>query len=219
MKIKAVIFDLDGTLIDSLKDIALSMNKVLQEFNLPTHKIEEYNYFVGDGAKVLTQNATPKNCDENTIEKVLERFKEVYDNAIYSNTKVYEGIYDLLDELQSLDLKLGILSNKPHEFTIKYAQKLLSDYDFKEIHGQREPYEKKPDPKLALEIISRFEINKDEVLYVGDTSTDIKTAKNANINSIGVTWGFRPKEELENEGATYIANTALDILDIIKNHK
>lgn len=216
---KGIIFDLDGTLIDSLTDIAMSMNKVLIEFGYPSYKIEEYNYFLGDGALVLTQNVLPKNSSQEQIQKVVQRFKEVYDLNVYDNTQPYDGILQLLKKLENEEIKLGILSNKPHEFTLKYAQKFFSHLNFEEIHGQKEHINKKPDPTGAINIANNFNLKCEEIFYVGDTSTDMKTASNANMKSIGVTWGFRPKEELEQHNATFIAHTPEEIFDIVMRFK
>lgn len=217
MKTKAVIFDLDGTLIDSLEDIALSMNDVLKEFNLPTHPLSAYNHFVGDGALYLVQRAVPKNSSEELIDTILIRYKEVYDRAIHHSTKPYDGIYELLTQLQTLPLKLGILSNKPHEFTLKYAQNLFNEFNFSEIHGQKEDVPKKPHPQGAFNIANAFNLESNEIFYVGDTPTDMFTAHNANMKSIGVLWGFRTKEELVEAKANFLAKEPLDILKIILN--
>lgn len=216
---KAVIFDLDGTLIDSLYDIAQSMNQVLSEFNYPIHDLDKYNYFVGDGALVLVQNALPQVCNDNQIQKVLARFKEVYDLSEHHNTKPYEGIYELLQSLQDAQIRLGILSNKPHKFTLKYAQTLFSDFNFEEVHGQKEDVEKKPDPAGAIHIAQQMQLHPNDICFIGDTATDIKTAHNANMKSIGVLWGFRPQEELEEHGAHFLAHTPSDILRIVLSLK
>ena len=212
---KGIIFDLDGTLINSLTDIALCMNEVLQQMQLPTHDIQQYNYFVGDGAWVLSQNVLPKNSQEHLVKEVFERFKKLYDENIYENTKPYDGIYELLQQLEQHSFKLGILSNKPHEFTLKYAKKFFSEYAFEEIHGQKKEAMKKPHPAGALHIAQAFGLQSQEIFYIGDTSTDMKTAYNAKMKSIGVTWGFRPKEELIEHGAHYIAHTPQEIFEIV----
>ncbi len=216
---KGVIFDLDGTLINSLTDIALCMNEVLTEFGHKTHPIEDYNYFVGDGALVLSQNALPKQISQEEVLKVFERFKEHYDQNIYDNTQPYEGILELLEKLEKEQFKLGILSNKPHQFTLAYAKKFFSHLNFQEIHGQKEHIEKKPDPTGALHIAQEFKLQPQEIFYVGDTSTDMKTAHNARMKSIGVAWGFRPIEELIEYKAHFIANSPQELFEIIMKEK
>lgn len=212
---KTIIFDLDGTLIDSLEDIAVCMNKVLEEMNIPTHKVEDYKYFVGGGISVLVENALAGH-DGSIKEEVTNRFKVIYDQKLHSKTLPYDGIYELLDELEKLDYNLGILSNKPHEFTIQYAQNLFSKYNFKEIHGQKSDIPKKPDPIAAINIAKSFDVPCKEVYFVGDTLVDMQTAKNAGMIGIGVLWGFRDAKELSEHGADFLVEHPLDILDVIK---
>ncbi len=216
MKNTAFIFDLDGTLIDSLLDIALCANKVLEEFSLPTHSLEDYKYFVGGGALVLIENCIPKGLGEDKVEAVLKRFIELYDTKLQNNTKPYDGIIELLSKLDEADIKIGILSNKPHEFTLEYAKKFFGNLNISEIHGQKEDVPKKPNPIAAINIAKSFDIPRENIYFVGDTSIDMKTAKGANMKAIGVSWGFRPVEELVENGADYIAKTPKDILSLIK---
>lgn len=215
MNNKAIIFDLDGTLIDSLEDIAVCMNQVLEELNLPTHKIDDYKYFVGGGISILVDNALDKNTSNETKELVTEKFKIVYDQKLHAKTLPYDGIYELLDELKRLDFKIGILSNKPHEFTIAYANSLFSKYEMKEVHGQKSHIAKKPDPIAAIQIAQSFDVPCEEVYFVGDTMVDMQTAVNAKMIGIGVLWGFRDEEELMSNGATFVVKHPLDILEIV----
>lgn len=215
MKNKAIIFDLDGTLIDSLEDIAVCMNQVLEELNLPSHKIDDYKYFVGGGISILVDNALDKNTSKETKELVTEKFKIVYDQKLHAKTLPYDGIYELLDELQKQDFKIGVLSNKPHEFTIAYTSNLFSKYEMKEVHGQKSHIAKKPDPIAAIQIAQSFDVPCEEVYFVGDTMVDMQTAVNAKMIGIGVLWGFRDEEELMSNGATYVVKHPLDILDIV----
>ena len=217
MKTKGIIFDLDGTLLDSLEEIAQSMNEVLKEFNLPTHPLSSYNQFVGDGALYLIQRAVPKKSSAQLIDSILTRYLEVYNQSLCDTTQPYEGIYELLKALNSLPIQLGILSNKPHLFTLKYAQTLFGEFNFSQVHGQKQDVPKKPHPQGALSIANAFNLASQEILFVGDTPTDIHTAHNANMKSIGVLWGFRTKEELQEAQADYLVQHPLEILDIIKN--
>lgn len=217
---KTIIFDLDGTLIDSLEDIAVCMNQVLKELDLPTHEMNDYKYFVGGGISILVDNALNalnKEISDELKEKVTQRFKEIYDQKLHAKTKPYEGIYELLDELVKLDYNIGILSNKPHEFTIAYAQSLFSKYNIPQIHGQKSDVPKKPDPIAAITIANSFNTPCEETYFVGDTMVDMQTAVNAKMIGIGVLWGFRDEEELMENGATFVVKHPLDILDIIKN--
>lgn len=216
MNKKAIIFDLDGTLIDSLKDIAISANLVLKEFNLPIHNLVEYKNFVGGGASVLVNNCVPKNSSEELKAKVLNRFKEIYDQEHHLNTKPYDGIYEVLEQLTKENIKIGILSNKPHYFTCKYVEEFFSDYNFLEVHGQKENIPKKPDPRVALEIAEAFNIQPKDIFFVGDSDVDIKTAINSKMIPVGVKWGFRGPKELIDNGAKYIVNTPKEILELFK---
>jgi phosphoglycolate phosphatase len=217
---KTIIFDLDGTLIDSLEDIAVCMNQVLKELNLPTHEMNDYKYFVGGGISILVENALNalnQEIADELKEIVTAKFKKIYDQKLHSKTKPYEGIYELLDELQKLDCNIGILSNKPHEFTVAYADSLFAKYNIKEVHGQKSDVPKKPDPIAAIAIANSFNTPCQEIYFVGDTMVDMQTAVNAKMIGIGVLWGFRDEKELNENGATFIVEHPLDILKIINN--
>lgn len=211
---KTVIFDLDGTLLDSIEDIASSMNKVLESLQLPTHKIEDYKHFVGGGVDILVENALSNQSKEIKYE-VIKRFKIEYDGKLHSKTLPYDGIYELLDELKKLDINLAVLSNKPHEFTVSYVNHFFKNYNFKEIHGQKKDVPKKPDPKAALDIVKCLDSSCENTYFIGDTKIDMQTAKSANMTAIGVLWGFRDEKELRDFGADFIVSNPLEILKII----
>lgn len=212
---KTVIFDLDGTLLDSIEDIASSMNKVLESLQLPTHKIEDYKCFVGGGVDILVENAL-NNQSKEIKDEVIKRFKIEYDGKLHSKTLPYDGIYELLDELKKLDINLAVLSNKPHEFTVSYVNHFFKNYNFKEIHGQKKDVPKKPDPKAALDIVKCLDSSCENTYFIGDTKIDMQTAKSANMTAIGVLWGFRDEKELRDFGADFIVSNPLEILKIIK---
>ena len=212
---KTIIFDLDGTLLDSIEDIASSMNKVLESLQLPTHKIEDYKHFVGGGVDILVENAL-NNQSKEIKDEVIKRFKIEYDGKLHSKTLPYDGIYELLDELKKLDINLAVLSNKPHEFTVSYVNHFFKNYNFKEIHGQKKDVPKKPDPKAALDIVKCLDSSCENTYFIGDTKIDMQTAKNANMTAIGVLWGFRDEKELRDFGADFIVSNPLEILKIIK---
>ena len=212
---KTVIFDLDGTLLDSIEDIASSMNKVLESLQLPTHKIEDYKHFVGGGVDILVENAL-SNQSKEIKDEVTKRFKVEYDGKLHSKTLPYDGIYELLDELKKLDINLAVLSNKPHEFTVSYVNHFFKNYNFKEIHGQKKDVPKKPDPKAALDIVKCLDSSCENTYFIGDTKIDMQTAKSANMTAIGVLWGFRDEKELRDFGADFIVSNPLEILKIIK---
>jgi phosphoglycolate phosphatase len=212
---KALIFDLDGTLINSILDIALSMNKVLEKHNYPSHEIEKYNYFVGDGALVLVKNAMPQNASDEEIKIALKSFIEIYEQNTHNNTLPYEGIYEMLEKLEKLKIKKAVLSNKPHKFTLKYMENIFNNFDFQEIHGQKTDVPKKPDPTMAIEIATKLNTKVEDMIFVGDTATDMKTAKSAGMIAVGVEWGFRGVEELLENGADFIVKTPQEILELL----
>ena len=215
MKIKAVIFDLDGTLVDSIQDIAICMNQVLKELGYDEHPEGDYQNFVGDGALMLVENALPSNCSQSIVNDGLKLFIEKYETGIHNNSKVYEGIYKMLDDIKHKNLKLAVLSNKPHEFTVEFIQYFFKDYAFVEIHGQKKEVPKKPDPMGAINISNALNIKPEDIIFIGDTPTDIKTAKNANMNSIGVSWGYRSVEELQSANADFIAQDTKHLAQLL----
>ena len=213
---KTVIFDLDGTLLDSIYDIAICMNEVLNSLNLTTYSIDEYKYFVGYGVDVLVENVLQDSIAKSKKDEVITLFKKLYDNNLHKNTKPYDGIFELLDELVKRDYNLAVLSNKPDLMTKEYVKTVFKDYPFLEVHGQKEHLAKKPDPIQALNIASKLKINPSEIFFVGDTKVDMQTAKSANMKAIGVLWGFRDEKELKEHGADFIVKEPLEIINIIK---
>lgn len=201
--------------IDSLKDIALNCNIVLETLGYPIHELNDYKNFVGDGAKILVKNALPKDATSDQLDNAVELFKEVYEKNLHHNTYLYDGIDDLLQTLVLKNYQLAILSNKPHKFTNLYAQKLISNIPFVDIIGQKDEVPKKPDPIAALQIASKFQLDSSDILFVGDTPTDMKTAKNSNMIAVGVAWGFRSVDELLENGADYIIKTPEELLDVL----
>lgn len=217
MQEKAIIFDLDGTLINSHIDIATSANIALERFNLPIHEIEDYKKFLGSGVLVLIENCTPKDTSKELISKVVEEFKLIYDSKLhFDKTHPYEGIRELLIELKKLNVKIGVLSNKPHYFTLKYIEHYFKEFAFDEVHGQKEEVPKKPSPTGAIFIAESFKINPKNIYFIGDTDVDMQTAKNANMIAIGVKWGFREVNELLENGADFIVEKPIEILNFFK---
>ncbi len=215
---KVAIFDLDGTLLNTLDDLANACNYALNKFSFPIHEVEKYKKFIGNGIYKLVERALPDNKkDKETVEKVLSVFSDYYNEHMMDMTKPYEGILTLLDELSNKGLKLAVVSNKKHEFTIDIVKKYFGDR-FHIVFGHRENYEAKPDPTSVLEVIDNFNILKSECIYIGDSNIDIITAKNAGVKCVGVTWGFRDKEDLVKEGANFLANNMDELRKIIINN-
>lgn len=215
MKYKAVLFDLDGTLVNSLIDIADSMNKVLENRNCPTHSYEVINSFIGSGLRNLVTKALPETAkNEGNIESCFNEMMTEYRENCTNKTAIYDGIIALLNELQSRNIKLAVLSNKADELTKKISNVLFPDY-FEIANGLKDEASKKPHPSGAIEISKNLGFFPEEILYVGDSGIDMQTAKNANMYAVGVLWGFRPEEELIAEGAQSIIKHPLELIALL----
>ena len=215
--IKAVIFDLDGTLLDTLEDLANACNYALRSCGYEEHAINEYVKFVGSGRYVLIQRILPEIYRENevVINKVLALFDEYYGDHMLDTTKPYEGIDNMIDGLKKNNIKLAVVSNKPDEFAAEVVKKYFGD-KFEITYGQRVNHAVKPDPRTVYEVIEYLKVGKEECIYVGDSDVDMITAKNANVKSVGVAWGFRGEEELISAGANHIIHNPNDLLKLIK---
>ena len=211
--INTVIFDLDGTLLNTLEDLKNSTNYALSQFGFPTHSTEDIRKFVGNGVKKLIERAVPKNCDTKITAKCLEIFKEHYSKNMYNNTKPYNSIIEILKELRNNGAKIAVVSNK-FDSAVK---KLCSIYFGNLIDvaiGQSENIPPKPLPNGVFKAIELLNTEKSSVIYIGDSEVDVATAKNVNIPCIGVTWGFRDEQDLA--GANFIINKPSELIDIIK---
>jgi len=189
MTYKAILFDLDGTLLDTLEDLGNSVNRVLAARGFPTHTLNEYRYFVG--------------------------FSEDYGWSWNVKTRPYEGIPEMLDALTERGLKIAVLSNKQHEFTKRCVADLLPNWTFGVVLGQRDAVNRKPDPAGAVEVAERLHIPPAEFLYLGDSAIDMRTAIAAGMFPVGVLWGFRSAEELKEGGAQALIERPLEILNLL----
>jgi phosphoglycolate phosphatase len=215
MKFKGAIFDLDGTLLNSLEDIADSFNYSLAKYHFPIHPVSAYQYFVGDGAKDALKRALPKDIRENetVVEKLLTDFSAHYADNFYNKTKPYDGIVDMVLKLKSMNIKIAVLSNKPHRFTVQCVEKAFNEA-FHFVYGVVERFPKKPDAQSTIHLIKKMGLKKSDVIYVGDTKTDMMTAKNAGITAVGVSWGFRDVKELKKYGADFIINSPNELINL-----
>ncbi|MBF0119647.1 MAG: HAD family hydrolase [Desulfobacterales bacterium] len=216
MKWKAVLFDLDGTLLNTLIDLSNAVNRVLSIKGFPTHPIDRYRYFVGEGAKLLIYRALPEDKrTDKIVNDCLALFMDDYGQNWNVATRPYDGIHEMLDIVTAHGLKMAILSNKPHELTVRCITTFFPIWKFEAVFGQRIAIPKKPDPTAALEIAAILNIPPSEFHYLGDTAIDIKTAKAAQMHPVGVLWGFRPMEELKQSGADVFLHRPEDIIKIL----
>jgi phosphoglycolate phosphatase len=217
MKYEAVLFDLDGTLIDTVDDIGDAANRVLSNRGFPMHPISTYYQFIGEGVKILFTRALPQEKrNEDLINICLKEFVEDYRRNYDVKSQPYDGISEMLNALNVQGLKLAILSNKPDPLTQDCVTSLLSNWDFDVVFGQRDSVPRKPNPQAALEIAEKLSISPSDFLYLGDTAIDMKTAVSAGMFPVGAAWGFRPLKELKENGARVIIGKPIQLLDLIK---
>ena len=216
MTYSAIVFDLDGTLLDSLADLAEAANTVLAGQGLPVHPIDAYRFFVGSGVtKLFERTIPPARIGEELVARCVAQFREVYGQRWNVHTKPYDGVCDLLDALAARQIKMAVLSNKPHAFTELCVSEYFGDRIFDLVLGQRDDVPPKPDPAGAREIVQIFRIAPERFLYVGDTSTDMQTATRAGMFPMGVAWGFRPRAELQLHGANRIIEHPHELLQFL----
>ncbi len=213
-KFKAIIFDLDGTLLDTIDDIAYCANKILKKYNFPLHKTYRYKLFVGDGIETLVYKILPKDKREpKLIKEIVSRIKLEYKNNFANKTKVYTGIMDLLNMCQLKNIKMSILSNKPDKFTKIMVKHFFPQIKFSFVFGTKKNLPKKPNPTTALLIAKKLKLKLNEFVYLGDTDTDMQTAKNAKMFAVGVLWGFRTRNELIKSGANIVIKSPMELFE------
>lgn len=215
---KAILFDLDGTLVNTLKDITDITNRVLKKRGFPEHNADSYRYRVGNGARVLIEKSLPPALlTEELIEECLTEFSGIYSADPIGTSIPYPGILELLDKIESLKIPKSILSNKPDAITKQVVQTLFDSYSFTAVQGAKEGIPKKPDPQAALEICGKMGVQPEEVLYLGDSGVDMETAVSGGMFPAGVQWGFRDTEELKAHGAEMIISQPSEILNYLTN--
>lgn len=210
---KACIFDLDGTLTDTLDSLTFSVNESLCEMKLPKITEEQCRMFVGNGARVLMEKAlTAAGADpKERIEEAMEVYGRIFDANCTYHVIPYEGIREMLDTLKDAGVELAVLSNKPHKQAVHVVETIFGSGYFRQIRGQQEGIPRKPDPTAVLQIAEILHAKPEEVLYVGDSEVDVATGNAANMKTVGVTWGFRSREALMAAGAERIADRPEEI--------
>ncbi len=212
---KAVIFDLDGTLVDTLYDLADAVNEGLRQAGLPAHDIDEYKYFVGNGRDKLVQRAMGEYYDEAKADIVRDTFDSYYAEHCNDNVSAYDGCAEMLSKLSVLGIKTGVLSNKPDEFVDRILSNVYPDHSFTAAWGKRAQYPTKPNPTALIALMDELGVAAEDCLYIGDSDVDVYTARNAGIDMLGVEWGFRGAEELLDAGADKVVSSAAEILEYI----
>ncbi len=212
--IRAVLFDLDGTLTDTIDDISDAMNRSLRVHGLPEWTVAEYCYLVGDGAKVLAQRAVRDRQD--LALSVQKEYQAYYETHTRVKSKPYEGIPEMLRAMTENGFPLAVFSNKPDADTKNVVSHFFPDVAFQVVRGQVEGVPVKPDPMGALAVAQALGVRPDEVLYLGDTATDMRCAVNAGMHPVGVLWGFRKRDELEESGAEWIIAHPLEALPLLE---
>ena len=214
--IKTVIFDLDGTLLNTLEDLKDSTNYALVQFGFPQRSLEEVRHFVGNGVQKLIERAVPAICDKETCKKCLAVFKEHYSQNMYNHTAPYVGILDVLKKLRQNEIKIGVVSNKFNFAVKELCKKYFTDLVDVAI-GQADDVPKKPAPDGVFKAMKELRAEKSLTVYIGDSEVDVQTAKNSELPCVGVTWGFRDKEFLIKNGAKIIVESPKEILNYIES--
>lgn len=213
--IKIVVFDLDGTLVNSLTDLALNVNKGLKKAGLPERPIENYKKFVGDGRTVMIRRAMGEQYSDRLFRIVKETFDSEYRLHCNDNTVAFEGCGEMLKKLSILGIHTAVHSNKPDEFVARIIRKVYPEHQFLEAWGQKPGYKCKPDAESLHAMLSMHKISPEDCIYIGDSDVDVYTAQNSGVKMAGVSWGFRGRDELEKTGAPFVADTAEELLEYI----
>ena len=216
-RFQAIIFDLDGTLLNTLADIRDSVNRMLAEYGFAGHTMDDYRRFIGNGIRMLVTRALPiEGRSEEMIDTCVRRAREIYWESWKNKTRPYEGIMELLDHLRKIELPLAVLSNKPHDFTVRYVNTYFGDLNFSVVMGQNDRFPVKPDPTSALDIARQTGLPPSAFLFVGDSAVDMQTAAAAGMHSVGVAWGFRGPQELVENGCQTLVKHPLEILSLLE---
>ena len=229
MNLEIIIFDLDGTLLDTLEDLADSSNLALKKAGLQALPIEEFKQHIGSGARNLIASAIassktsisgsrirPEEIEDSFVDRILTEYRKIYAADWAKKTKPYPGVKEMLRLLKIKGIKLAVLSNKPDDFTTLMVEHYFDKTTFDRVYGLKDPWPPKPDPALALNICRQINADPQKTALIGDSGSDMETAVNAGLLPWGVTWGFRSKEELLNGGASKLFYSAVEIAEFVK---
>ena len=215
-KYNTIIFDMDGTVLNTLDDLTVSVNYVLSQFNYPVHEASEYRKYFGNGIRYAFECAVPKGTAASVIDEMLPIFKEHYDKHCLDKTRPYDGIIELMSELKRQGYKMAIVSNKIDSAVQELNERFFSE-NVSVAVGEKEGVKRKPAPDTVLEALRMLGSSKDEAVYVGDSEVDFQTACNTGIPCISVLWGFRDKDFLIENGATIFVSKPSDVISILRN--
>ena len=214
---KLCVFDLDGTLVNTIADIAYAANHALEELGYPTCDEDSYRYKIGNGMRMICKRAMPEEAgeDEAKLDEMVKRYNAYYCDHCCDRSKTYPGILELIKNLRAAGVKCAVISNKPHPQTLIVLDPLFQKDDFVYVEGQSDRFPRKPDPTVLEDCMSRLGFTREQTFYVGDSDVDMIFANNAGVAGIGASWGFRGAEELKNSNAACVAETAQDIYDFV----
>ena len=216
MNYEAVVFDLDGTLLDTLEDLADCMNATIGEFGYAPQPLGKYKYYVGDGVVNLARRAcNDPDISEETIKKIVARNREIYGNGWAVKTRPYDGVPEMLDELVARSVKLSVMSNKPHHFTLLCVERFFDISKFAVVQGVNDEIAPKPNPAGVDRLVKIIGLPREKFLYLGDTNTDMETATAAGMFAVGATWGFRTAAELLQHGADKLINRPAELIELL----
>jgi len=215
VRFRAVLFDLDGTLLDTLEDIAVTMNSVFGRRGYPPFSLAACRLMVGEGMEVLVRRAVrPEDSDDDTVTAIVREYRDEYRRAWRAHSRPYPGVPELLGDLKARGVRTAVLSNKSHPFTEEMTRALLP-FDFDVVRGAAPDFPYKPDPASALAIAAEMGLRPEAFVFVGDTRIDMETARGAGMHPVGVLWGFRDAEELDASGAAVLLASPADLLKVM----
>ncbi len=219
MSVKAVIFDFDGTLLNSIEDIADAANKMLESYGFPIHKLDNYIGWIGNGAARLVKACLPKEILESvsSLNAYLETYNKCYSQNVHDKSHLYKGISEVLDFLTQHKIPFAINTNKPQDLTFAAHDFYLKNWNFVAVIGQNDHFEKKPAPDGALEIANKLQMTPEEILFIGDSYVDIETALAAGMQSLGVSWGYGSVDAMKEAGASTIVDDPYQIISFISS--